>query len=166
LNILTTERLILRELVFSDASFIIELLNDPGYIKHIANKNVNNLEQAKNYIENTFIKSYLENGFGLYLVEKNDKTPIGICGLVKRDIIEDVDIGYAFLEKHCKKGYALEASKAVMNYAKNTLSLSRIVGITTRENSSSIALLTKLGLNYKKDIKFNSKETLMLFVPA
>ena len=95
---------------------------------------------------------------------KNDKTPIGICGLIKREGLEDIDIGFALMPEHEGKGYAYEAASATMNYGKTKLGLQRIIAITTSKNINSINLIKKIGLHFEKHIYLpNGKEKLMLF---
>lgn len=163
-KILETERLVLREFDLDDAEFIVELLNSPGWLKFIGNKKVKTLDDAKTYLE-TRIKSYAEHGFGLSMVElKFISLPIGMCGLIKRDTLEDVDIGFAMLPEFARTGYGYEMASATLDYGKNVLGLERIVAITLEENKASIALLKKIGLKFEKLITIpNDDEELMLF---
>ncbi|PIE93952.1 GNAT family N-acetyltransferase [Bacillus fungorum] len=161
--VLETERLTLRWLDIKDAPFILELVNDPAWIQFIGNKGIRNLEDAKNYIVKGPIDMYNKLGFGLYLVErKEDHTPIGMCGLIKRDSLEDVDIGFAFLEEFRSKGYGYESASAVIEYGVQKLGLKRIVAITTIDNINSGKLLEKVGLQFEKIIS-DSGEDLKLF---
>lgn len=164
-HILETERLRLREFTLEDAPFIIELLNSPGWLEFIGDRNVRTLEQARDYLENGPIKSYRVNGYGLSMVErKEDGAPIGMCGMLNRDVLECPDIGFAFLPAHHLRGYALEIAKAVMDHAKDVLKLPRVAAITVPGNSRSISLLEKLELRYIKSFSFpGSAELLSLF---
>lgn len=166
MKILETERLILRLQTTDDAAFILELLNDPSWLQFIGDRCVRTLDDARAYILNGPVRMYEQFGFCLYLVErKEDHAQIGICGLVKRDSLKDVDIGFAFLPKYWSKGYAYEASSAVMLYGKDTLGLTRIVAITTQENQASTSLLEKLGFQFEKLIQLaNDPEELKLLV--
>ena len=150
MHILDTDRLTLCELSSGDAEFIFTLLNDPSWLRYIGDKGVRNLEDARRYILNGPVYSYSRFGYGLYLTKlKTDQTPIGLCGLLKRESLDDPDIGFAFLTEHTGKGYAYESAAAVMQYAKDELGLERVVAITSVENHSSIRLLEKLGLKYQ-----------------
>ncbi|HGA0511258.1 GNAT family N-acetyltransferase [Bacillus pacificus] len=161
--VLETERLILRWLDIKDAPFILELVNDSAWIQFIGNKGVRTLEDATNYIVNGPIDMYNKLGFGLYLVErKEDLTPLGMCGLIKRDSLEDVDIGFAFLEEFRSKGYGYESAYAVIEYGVQKLGLNRIVAITTIDNINSGKLLEKVGLKFEEIIS-DSGEDLKLF---
>ena len=157
LIILETERLRLRHLSPDiDAEFILELLNDPSFICYIGDKGVRDLEEARRYVIDGPVKSYDAHGFGLYRVElKTSATPIGICGMLKRDTLTDPDIGFAFLPASWSKGYAVESAAAVMNYARDVLGLNRILAITTRDNEPSAKLLGKLGLRFDRMIKLS-----------
>lgn len=151
--IFETERLTLRELNENDTSFIIELLNSEGWLKNIGDRNVKSVEQAREYLINGPIKGYKDNGYGLSLVElKNEKIPIGMCGIIKRDTLDLPDIGYAFLPRYHRQGYAFEIAQQVLIYAKVELNLTEILAITIPENEPSIKLLNKLGFNFHKKI--------------
>jgi len=152
-KILETERLLLRRLTKDDAAFILELLNEPAFLENIGDRGARTLADARRYIARGPVASYRKFGFGLYLVElKESGAPIGICGLLKRDWLKDVDIGFAFLQKFWWQGYARESAAAVMHYGWTTLRLKRIVAITKPTNQASITLLEKLGLRFEKII--------------
>jgi RimJ/RimL family protein N-acetyltransferase len=153
MNIVTTERLHLRQLVIADAPFILELLNQPAFIRFIGDRGVRTVTDAERYISQGPLESYTRHGFGLYLVElKTDQTPLGMCGLIKRDTLPDVDIGYAFLSKFWAHGYAREAATAVLGYAEETLKLKRVVAIVTPDNERSIHLLEQIGLKFERTL--------------
>ncbi|MBX7107575.1 MAG: GNAT family N-acetyltransferase [Chitinophagales bacterium] len=160
-----TDRLLLCHLTTADAPFIFELLNTPGWLQFIGDRGIKSEEDAINYILNGPVKSYAENGFGLMLVKlKDDGTPLGICGLIRRPALDDVDIGFAFLERHTGKGYAAEAASATLNYGWQVLGLKRIVAITTADNLHSIRLLEKTGMHFeKKMFMVGDAEELLLF---
>ena len=154
MKIIETERLNLRHIEASDAEFILELLNDPAWIRNIGDRGVRTVEDARQYVSDKFAASYARFGFGLYLVElKESGTRVGICGLVKRESLEDVDIGFAFLERFRAKGYARESAAAVLDHARNALGIKRIVAITVPDNSGSIKVLEKIGLQFEKKMK-------------
>lgn len=156
MKILETERLTLRELTVDDAAFILELLNDPDWLRFIGDKGVRTLEDARGYIEKGPMDMYARLGFGLFLSElKDGKVPIGMCGLIKRDALEDVDIGFAFLPAFRGKGYALEAASAVLALGRNRFRLSRIVAITHPDNVDSGKLLERLGLRFERMIRLS-----------
>jgi RimJ/RimL family protein N-acetyltransferase len=164
-HILETERLIISELTTDDGEFILELLNDPSFIRYIGDKGVKSVEGARRYILTGPVESYKQNGFGLYLVKlKGEEKSIGICGLVKRQALPDADIGFAFLPSYRSKGYAYEAAAAILDYAQAKLGLERVLGITLPENSSSIKLLRKIGLRYDGMVRLIEEEReVMLF---
>jgi RimJ/RimL family protein N-acetyltransferase len=156
MTVLETDRLILRRLAVEDAEFILKLLNEPSFLRYIGDKNVRTLDDARLYILNGPVKSYEQNGFGLYKVElKQNGEPIGISGLVKRDTLPDPDIGFAFLPQYWSKGFAFESAMAVMNYARDTAGLDRILAITSPDNDASAKLLAKIGLRFDRLIKLS-----------
>jgi ribosomal-protein-alanine N-acetyltransferase len=151
MTILETKRLRLRRLTLDDAPFIVELLNDPAFLRFIGDKGVRTLDDARNYLLKGPLDSYARLGFGLYLTElREGGTPIGICGLVKRETLQDVDIGFAFLPQFFGKGYAFESAAAVMAHAKNALGIARVVAITSPDNDGSIRVLEKVGLKLER----------------
>jgi RimJ/RimL family protein N-acetyltransferase len=153
LKVLETDRLNLRWLSTDDAEFILELLNEPSFLRFIGDKGVRTLDDARDYILNGPVDMYNRLGFGLYLTElKESGEPIGMCGLIKRDGLEDVDIGFAFLPQFWARGYAYESAAAVMAYGKTVLGLRRIVAITSPDNYASARLLEKLGLRFERMI--------------
>jgi RimJ/RimL family protein N-acetyltransferase len=159
LKILETERLLLRQFSTDDADFIFELLNEPSFIQNIGDRGIRTLADAGSYILNGPVFSYATNGFGLYLVLlKETNESIGMCGLIKRDGLEDVDIGYAFLPRFWSKGYAMEAAQAVKAYARDVIGLKRIVAITDPANQGSIRVLEKLGLRFEKMIRLSEDD--------
>ena len=165
MEILETERLLLRPLTLDDSDFILELLNTEGWIKYIGDRNIKTNEQARNYLENGPLKSYQTNGFGLSLVQlKTSNKSIGMCGLIKRDYLDHVDIGFAFLPDYTGMGYAYEVAKRTIQYAMNELQKENILAITLPENSSSIKLLEKIGFKYDKNfITEDTREELSLY---
>jgi ribosomal-protein-alanine N-acetyltransferase len=156
--VLETERLRMRQLTAADAPFILELVNDPGWLRNIGDRGVRNVEDARRYIENGPMKLYARLGFGLYLVSlKDGGAPIGLCGLIKRDSLEDVDIGYAFMPAFRGRGYALESAAAVRDYGTDVLGLERIVAITAPDNEPSAKLLERLGFVYQSTIPWGTE---------
>lgn len=156
MKVLETERLILRRVTAEDSEFMLELLNDPSWLRFIGDKGVRTLDAARDYILQTLVAMYERLGFGLYLTElKNEGVPIGICGLIKRDSLADVDIGFAFLPKFRRQGYAYESALAVMAYGKSTLGLNRLLAITSPDNYGSARLLEKLGFNFEGKVKLS-----------
>ena len=167
MNILETERLTLRQFTTDDAAFILELLNEPAFIQNIADRGVRTLADARAYIQQGPIASYARFGFGLWRAGlKASDAPIGMCGLIKRDVLPDVDIGYALLERHRGQGYAYELASAVLDYGRRVLNIERIIAITAPDNMASVRVLEKLGLRFDKivDLPDSGGES-KLFVP-
>jgi RimJ/RimL family protein N-acetyltransferase len=155
LLVLETERLTLRRIGVSDAGFILDLLNEPSFLRHIGDKGVRTEGDARRYIQDGPLASYERFGFGLLLVErKDDGEPIGICGLLKREWLEDVDLGFALPPRFWGAGYALEAASAVLAHAREQLGLRRIVAITSLDNEPSIRLLAKLAFRFERVARF------------
>jgi RimJ/RimL family protein N-acetyltransferase len=146
MKVTETSRLVLRLVEETDAGFIMKLLNEPGWLQYIGDKGIRTIDDAKGYIMNGPRAMYEREGFGLYLTErKEDHAPIGLCGLIKREGLEDVDIGFAFLSDHQSQGYAFEAARATLDLAKD-IGIKRVVAITTKDNESSSKLLEKLDM--------------------
>jgi len=155
-KVLETSRLIIRRLSIEDADFILELVNGPSWLRFIGDKGVRTIAGAREYILKGPVESYERFGFGLYLTElKGNGIPIGICGLIKRESLKDVDLGFAFLPKFWGAGYAYESASAVMAYGKSAFGLNRIVAVTTPDNHSSVKVLEKLGFRFEQMIRLS-----------
>jgi RimJ/RimL family protein N-acetyltransferase len=162
--ILETERLRLRELTRDDTAFIIELLNSPGWLKFIGDRNVKTEQDAITYLESGPFKSYRENGYGLSMVElKSDNKPVGMCGILNRATLEHPDIGFAFLPDAQGKGYAYEIAAAVADQAKSKWKIPVLEAITLPANLSSVKLLEKLGFHFEKRFTNEAGEELALY---
>lgn len=169
MEILETNRLQVMEFSAEDAPFILELVNEPAWIEFIGDKNVKNLKDAAKYINEKLRQSYVENGFGLFkVVLKPSKETVGMCGLVKRQGLAHVDIGFAFLNKHRRNGYAFESANAILKYAKKDLNLEKVIAITNPQNEVSGKLLEKLGFKFESMINLSQdgKDVCRLFVPV
>jgi ribosomal-protein-alanine N-acetyltransferase len=167
MHVLDTARLRLRRLTTDDAPFIIELLNDPLFLRFIGDKGVRDRATAERYLREGPMASYARHGFGLFHVALKDGVPIGMCGLLKREVLEDVDIGFAYLPQFSGHGYATEAALATMHYGRTTLGLKRIVAITAPDNEASQHVLKKIGLRYDRTLKLPAyKDDSFLFTPA
>ncbi len=155
-TVLETNRLTLRKLTEDDADFILGLLNQPSFLKFVGDKGVRTLDDARGYICEGPMASYAENGFGLYLVaRRDDRSSIGMCGLLRRPTLDDPDIGFGFIPESWSQGFATEASRAVLASARNLHRLERVVAITATNNESSKRVLEKIGLRFVKLIRLS-----------
>ena len=149
--ILATARVCLRELTADDAPFILTLLNDPAWLQFIGDRGVRTIEDAVGYIERGPRASYALHGFGLYIVTLADSgTPIGICGLIRRDSLPGPDLGFAFLPAYRSQGYAFEAALAVRDFGRDRLRLPSLLAIVHPANGASIRLLERLGFVFER----------------
>jgi RimJ/RimL family protein N-acetyltransferase len=157
--VLETERLALHRLSTEDADFILELLNEPSFLRYIGDKGVRTRADACTYILTGPVASYERFGFGLYRVSlKATGQPMGICGLLKRDALEHADLGFAFLPRFWSKGYAFESAARVVAHAHEALGLRCILAITSPDNAASIALLEKLGFSFERMARLSDKQ--------
>jgi [ribosomal protein S5]-alanine N-acetyltransferase len=167
-NIVTsikTKRLTLRSFSLDDAPFIHELLNDPDWIRFIGDRGIRTLDDARRQISEKYMAAYARDGFGLMLVVRNaDGASVGMCGLIRRVGLDDVDIGFAFLPRYRGQGIALEAARAALAHGRDVLKLTRVVGITLPANAASISLMEKIGLTFESQVTLpNDPETLHLY---
>jgi RimJ/RimL family protein N-acetyltransferase len=156
--LIETPRLRLRRLAPGDAPFILELLNDPAFLQYIGDKGVRTEEDARGYIRNGPMASYERFGFGLFLVSLTTGEPIGMCGLLKRDSLDDADLGFAFLPGFRADGYGFEAAVAVLAHARAAWGLTRVLAITSPDNVASIGLLEKLGFVFARMAQLKEAE--------
>lgn len=158
--IIETERLRLRLLEPADAPFILELLNEPGWLRFIGDRGVRDLEAARAYIANGPLAIQARHGFSLYCVTlKQDGTRIGMCGLLKRDTLEHADLGFAFLARFQGQGYAREAAAATLEHARRDFGLTRVAAIVDPANARSIHLLQRLGFGWLESRRFGTEDT-------
>ena len=149
-HLLDTERLRLRTLALVDAAFYLELVNVPAFIEYIGDRGIRSLQAARQAIIDGPMAMQRALGHSLCLVElKHDGTPIGMCGLIKRDTLPEVDIGYAFMPQYGGQGYATEAAAGVLAYAAS-LGIRRVLAITATGNAGSKAVLRKIGMRFEK----------------
>jgi RimJ/RimL family protein N-acetyltransferase len=154
LRVLETERLLLRWLEASDAGFILELLNDPDWLRYIGDRGVRTVEDARNYIATGPRELYARLGFGLYAVElKESGAGVGICGLIQRDWLQDIDLGFAFLPRGRGQGYAYEAASATLDYGRTAFGLTRVAAIVAPDNCASMRLLARLGFRFERMVR-------------
>ncbi len=146
---------------------MLALLNDPDFIRYVGDRGVRTEAEARRYLLKEPIGHYAEHGYGMYVVaRKTDPAPMGLCGLVNRPGLDDVDVGFAFLPAYRRQGYAFEAAEAVMAYGRRVFGLTRIVGITQADNAGSIRTLEKLGLRFERRVRLPGEETLLqLYAP-
>ncbi|MCC6071124.1 GNAT family N-acetyltransferase [Massilia sp. GCM10020059] len=160
MKILETERLRLRTLDQNDAVFYLALVNTPGFIAFIGDRGIRTVEAAAQAIVDGPMAMQGRLGHSIYLVEdKASGEPLGMSGLIKRDTLEHVDIGYAFLPEHCGKGYAYEAGQAVVAHARDEIGLPRLLAIVSPGNVASIGLLEKLGLAFERVVHLTAEDT-------
>ncbi len=165
-KILDTQRLSLREFDINDSQFILKLVNSENWLRFIGDKGVKTNNDAKDYLKNGPLKSYEENGYGLWLIAlKESQIPIGMCGLVNREILDYPDIGFAMLPNYIGKGYGYEIASATISFAKNNLNLKKIIAITDPNNIASITLLNKIGLNFEKTLALSKNDSVLVFSP-
>ncbi|NET33055.1 MAG: GNAT family N-acetyltransferase [Cyanothece sp. SIO1E1] len=160
--IFETERLILREFDLEDAAFILELLNSPGWLAYIGDRGVKTLDEARAYLTDGPMASFEQHGFGLAMVVLRESGEgIGMCGLIKRDSLPDVDIGYALLPKFMGQGYAFEIASATVDYAREQHGLRRLVAITDPKNAASVKLLGKLGMQLVQEVQLRPDDIML-----
>lgn len=162
---LVTPRLLLRRFTGDDAPFILALLNDPDWRKYIGDNGVRTLDDARSYLQEGPIAMYARCGFGLLAVDlKDGGQTVGMCGLIQRDGVADVDLGFAFLPAFRARGLAREAASAVLALGHGTLGIPRIVAFTAPANERSARLLGEIGMRLERTTVLpNSAEELLLF---
>lgn len=154
-----TQRLQLSHFTEIDAAFILRLLNEPSFIRHISDKNVRTLDDAVGYLRKGPMASVAIHGFGLGRVTRKDTgEAIGMCGLIQRPDFADVDIGYAFLPEHWGQGFAVEAVRGVLETAASVHGLQRVIAVVNPDNADSSRLLEKLGFVYEKMVRLAEGE--------
>jgi RimJ/RimL family protein N-acetyltransferase len=153
-TVVVTQRLSIRRLTLDDAPFVWELLNDADFLQYIGDRGVRTVDDAAEYLARGPLEMYGRLGYGLWCVElRATETPIGICGILKREWLDDVDVGFAFLPEFRGKGYALESAKAVIAHAIDVLGMQRLVAIVSPGNVKSETLLARLGMKFREMVR-------------
>ena len=146
MHILDTARLSLREFTPLDAPFLLRLVNEPGWIRNINDPGVRTLDDALSWAEKRLFAPYRELGHGFWAVQRHsDGQLVGMCGLFKRAVLPEPDLGYALLTVHEGQGYALEAARGCVAHARERLRWPTLMVITAVDNPRSVGLLGKLG---------------------
>ena len=154
-----TERLLLRRMTPGDAPFLLELLNEPSFVRFVGDRKVRTVEDAEAYMRRGPLEMYERVGYGMWLaVRKEDGAPIGMCGLILRDTLPAPDIGYALVPRYWGMGYAAEAVAASVAYGRRALGLGRIVAITTHDNDASRRVLERCGFHAAGPIQVGDEE--------
>lgn len=157
--ILETERLVIRELTARDAAFVLRLTNEPSFISNIADKGIRSLDDARTFLREGAWTNQARPGLGQFLVElKGDASAAGVCGLMHRQGLDVTDVGFAFLPEFWGNGYALEAASALIEYGRSELGIEAIVGLTTTSNSSSIKVLERLGMRFRRTVRMSEDD--------
>lgn len=158
-----TERLILRPTAVEDAEFILALLNSPGWLEHIGDRNIHSIDEAAKYIQDRMLPQYEEKGYGNYtLISKEDGLKLGTSGIYARPGLEDVDIGFSMLPEYMGRGYSYEAATKMMWLAQHEFGIKKITAITTRANIASQNLIKKLGMTYIKDVEIDGDDEILM----
>ena len=150
-RVIPTARLTLRDLAAGDAPFVLRLVNDAGWLRHIGDRGVRSLADARAYIAGGPVASVRENGFGLSLVAAA-RVPVGLCGLLHRDGFPDPDLGSALRPEHRGAGYAAEAAAAVLADARARLGLTRVAALVSPGNDASVRVLAGLGFAFERQV--------------
>ena len=150
---LTTERLSLRWFTEADVELMLAVWNDPAFVRYVGDRGIRTLDEAEEALANGILATYRDHGYGPYRVATRDgDRPMGICGLFKRDYLDDPDIGFGLLPEFCRAGFAYEASRAVLDEAKRS-GLERVTAIVSPDNAASIGLIDKLGMSFVERLK-------------
>lgn len=154
-NNLSTERLLLNLLTTEDHEFIIQLVNTHGWIEFIGDRNVHSKEEALAYI-NKILASV--NLFYWVVRIKDENLPIGIISLLKREYLDNFDVGFAFLPEYNGCGYAYEAAQKILSTLSKNTKYHPILAITIPGNIRSIKLLIKLGLHFDRELNLGNEK--------
>jgi len=157
--VLQTERLELRWLTLADAPLMLAVWNDPDFLRFVGDRGIRTLEQAEAAMRSGVLKLYADYGYGpFHVARRNAAGSMGICGLFRREGLDDPDIGFALLPQFCSQGFGYEASAAVLRHARDELRLPRVTAIVAPQNKTSIGLLQKLGMHYQRPLRLPGED--------
>ena len=157
---LETDRLVLTRLTLEDAPLMLSVWNDPAFIRYVGDRGIRTLAEARSALRDGALKLYADYGYGPYrMCRKTDGDSVGICGLFRRDGLEDTDIGFSTLPHYCGQGFGYEAACAVIEHARVDARLSRLTALVSPENAASVRLIEKLGLIFEKMIRMPGEDS-------
>lgn len=157
---LRTERLELTWLTLDDAPLMLAIWNDPAFMRYVGDRGVRTVEEAEASMRDGALQLYSTYGYGPFRVTRiEDAADMGICGLFRRDGLEEPDVGFALLPAYCGAGFGFEASRAVLDHARDSLGLPGVLAIVSNENDASIGLLEKLGLSFDGELRLPGEDT-------
>lgn len=162
LSITAGERVRLRQARLDDAAFLRRLMNAPGWLRYIGDRQIRTHEDARAYIQNSLISSYRTHGFGLYVVEHSEEA-IGLCGLLQRDYLDAPDLGFAILPEYERQGLTREAIELTLEYAAQSLQLRELLAIVLEENLPSQKLLRRCGFKPSGTVDSDKGDELLLY---
>lgn len=149
----------MRWLTLEDAELMLMIWNDPAFVMHVGDRGIRTIDQARAEISKGAMRLYQDFGFGPYRVAlKQGDEAVGICGIFRRDGMDEPDIGFSTLPHYCNCGYAYESASAVVSYARDVLKLPRLVAIVSPENAASIGLIEKLGLQFETMLRLPGED--------
>ncbi len=160
---LETERTNIRKLTLDDAPFILALVNSPGWLQYIGDRNIHDRQTAETYLATRYIKLYQHTGFSYYLAETKADKPLGICGFLQRPDLDHVDLGFAFAPDYHGQGFGFEVGRAVLDYGISHFGFKIVDAVTSVENPPSIGLLQKLGFQAHGFIEYPQHSRSRLF---
>jgi len=132
---------------------MLAIWNDPAFVRFVGDRGIRTIDEARVALTEGALRLYEQYGYGPYcMVQKADSVRIGICGLFRRDVLDEPDIGFALLPPYCGIGLASEAARAVVAHARDDLGIAALTAIVSPENAASIALIEKLGLSFERGI--------------
>ena len=157
--LMKTDRLLLRRVTLDDADLMLAVWNDPAFVRYVGDRGIRTLEESVQALKDGAMRLFEEHGFGPYRVSlKADDSAIGICGIFSREGMNEPDIGFSVLPEYCKCGYAYEAATAVVSHARDDLKLPRLTAIVSPENTASVGLIEKLGLQFERMLRLPGED--------
>ncbi len=157
--VLETQRLLLRRVTLDDADLMLSIWNDPAFVRYVGDRGVRTIEQAKTALTEGVLRLFERYGYGPFcVVRKTDGMRIGICGLFRREVLDDPDIGFALLPQYCGSGFAGEAARAVVAHARDDLGIDMLTAIVSPDNAPSVGLIGKLGFSFDRGITMPGEE--------
>ena len=158
-RVLETRRLLLRRVTLDDADLMLSIWNDPAFVQFVGDRGVRTIEQAKTALSEGVLLLFERYGYGPFcVVRKADGTRMGICGLFRREVLDDPDIGFALLPEYCGDGFAFEAARAVVAHARDDLGIGTLTAIVSPDNVASVGLIGKLGFSFDRGITMPGEE--------
>jgi ribosomal-protein-alanine N-acetyltransferase len=166
MNILETERLILRQFTPEDAADNYRIYTDPDNMKFMG-RQPDSIEFERDHIRKHIANYYDKYGFGLWAaVLKDNNQLIGRCGLLYQQIEDarELEVSYLLDRHYWGRGLATEAAHETVRLGFEKYKFPRIIALINPDNVASVRVAEKIGMKYERDVNYKDFGKVAMYV--